>query len=123
MLSSFFSVVACSETQKPVVQMTNSQCKNTIEKQEWINRTFKQAKGELGDPTTVETFSMNDAVITEFRGKLEMLFPQSTPEYSSIWIKEASWKEGDCILTLWFKKQGDKWNVVDTLYWHKDTEF
>jgi len=119
----FLSFPACSDTTKLVTKMNASLCSTPVEKPEWMDKTFKQVEAKLGSASSKETFNMKDGPITEFRGKLEVLFPRSNPESQSIQINEASWMEGECVLTLWFRKMKDNWVVVDTLYWHKDSDF
>jgi len=103
--------------------MKKTECATMTEVREWLGKKLSQAVEKLGSSSIEKTFDMNDVVIDEFRGKLEVLFPLSSRGNEPKWIKETSWNQGDCILTLWFEKQGDNWIVVDTLRWHKDSEF
>jgi hypothetical protein len=114
---------ACISAKEMNDKMEKPICNDVNTKPEYLGKSFQVIKESKGSPQSEETFSMKDAIINEFRGKLEVLFPRSKPEYQSVVIKEATWHDQDCRLTLWFKKVKDGWVVVDTLYWHKGTEF
>ncbi len=118
-----FSVPARSSENITEEDMKNYECEKVAEVREWLGKKLSQAVKELGAFSNEETFDMNEVVINEFRGNLEVLFPLSTRGKESKWIKEASWNQGNCILTLWFEKQSGNWVVVDTLRWYKDREF
>lgn len=98
-------------------------CEKPIQQTAWMKKSFKYVVEKLGPPSSEEEFNMEDALMTEFRGNLENLFPKNNVERKKILVKEALWKQGECNLTLWFKKSDKDWDVIDTLYWHKDTEF
>lgn len=118
-----FSHSACSDTNQLDTEMQNIKRKITTEKREWLGKTFLEAQDKLGAFFNEDIFTMKDAIITEFRGNLEVLFPQSIPENSLIQIKEVSWKQEDGFLTLWFRNQESTWVVVDAYYWNKEAEF
>ncbi len=119
----FFSVPACSSENIMRENMKKYECERGVEVREWLGKKLSQTVKELGAFSNEETFDMNEVVIDEFRGNLEVLFPLSSRGKESQWIKEASWNQGDCILTLWFEKQDGSRVVVDALHWYKDREF
>lgn len=114
---------ACSSGEINMNVNSENACLTPAEKPEWLGKKLSDAVAKLGSPSAVDEFNMKEAIITEFRGKLEQLFPDARAGKETVIIKEASWQQGDCNLTLWFKKSGNSWEVVDTLYWHKDTDF
>lgn len=123
-IACFYSITVYADTSKLTTKMEKKEPKISTEKKKWLGKTFKQAETELGAPSSQETFYMKDAVITEFRGKLELLFPKSSHEYDLIRIKEVSWKLNDYFLTLWFvNKNNSDWVVADSFLWRKDSEF
>lgn len=118
-----YNLNACISAKEMSNKMKKPICNDVTSKPEYLGESFQVIEESKGNPQSEETFSMKDAIINEFRGKLEDLFPRSKPENQSVVIKEATWHDGDCRLTLWFKKDKDVWVVVDTLYWHKEMEF
>ncbi|NOQ64429.1 MAG: hypothetical protein GQ582_07945 [Methyloprofundus sp.] len=119
----FFSISAHSDANKLAIKMENEQSEKITKKREWLGVTFQQAENELGSLSNEEVFNMRDTLITEFRGKLELLFPKSIIKNDLIWIKEVSWNLKNCVLTIWFQKQKENWIAVDSLYWEKGSEF
>ncbi len=118
-----YSFVACSNTDDQTHNISNTECISPVLKPEWLGKTLQEAKQILSEPVKEESFSMGDVVINEFRGNLDVLLPRSISENNSIKVKEVYWLNDDCYLTIWFKQTGNKWIAIDTVYWHKNTDF
>lgn len=98
-------------------------CASNKKSVQWLGQSFSQALENLGAYSSEDEFDLRDTFISEFRGNLEVLFPDSTSDSQPVWIKEISWVGEVCVRTLWLKKNGDIWIVVDHLSWVKNSDF
>ncbi len=79
-------------------------CASNNKSAQWLGQSFSQALEKLGAYSSEDEFDLRNTVISEFRGNLAVLFPDSAVDSQSVWIKEVSWGAEVCVQTLWLKK-------------------
>lgn len=73
----------------------------------------------LGAPDSETRFPITDDV-SEFRVRL---LNHSLARDGSAEVREATWNEGDCRLTLWSVRQGANWRIIEWLRWTEGDQF
>lgn len=73
----------------------------------------------LGKPAGETQFALTHDV-TEFRVRL---LNHALPRDGSVRVREQSWAEGECRLTLWSVRQENRWRVIEWLRWSAGDAF
>lgn len=131
-LLSFFFFLGCSKKQTntksydsttdTISSHAPSLKKDYIEIKNIKNRSYKEIN-DIYTSVNEENFLLNNVVFTEFRIGLLNHFSKKELK-SSIQIKEMTWKLNTKEnYTIWFQLKNNDWQQVDTLTWHKDSEF
>jgi len=77
---------------------------------------------ELGEPAKKDSFKLGERQ-DEFRIELQNTYPLTNPENRDVQVREWTWEEKDCNLTLWFHQVDEGWVVFETMKWNDGTEF
>lgn len=84
--------------------------------------TENQVRVRFGPPTRRESFRVEERG-GEFYVGIQHAYPTTERKNRDVPIEEWTWTSGDCILTVWFHRPQGHWQVLDDVYWHKDTAF
>lgn len=95
-------------------------CDAPIETSEFNGRSLNEAHQLVGAPVSTDEFVLGEGV-TEFRVGLLNLF--SLEKDGQRIIREETWTDADCRLTLWSVQNGDIWSVRHGLIWPAEAEF
>ena len=83
-------------------------------------RHFDRAR--FGPPLRQGTYRVEE-LQGEFFAPLAKTYPTTDPKNRGVSLQQWTWTSGDCILTVWFHNPKETWEVLDDVYWHKDTAF
>lgn len=81
-----------------------------------------QVRSRFGPPAARESYRAVDRG-GEFYVGVQHAYPSTDRKNWDVPIEEWTWTSGDCILTVWFHNPKGTWEVLDDVYWHKDTAF
>ena len=84
--------------------------------------TSAQVLARFGQPQRQGTFRVEE-LQGEFFAPIANTYPTTEPRNRGVPLQQWTWTSGDCILTVWFHRPAGTWQVVDDVYWHKDTAF
>lgn len=87
---------------------------------DFAGQNAETAAAALGQPISDETFQLGKGM-NEFRIELQNVLP--LPANAALQVRERSWAEGDCRLTLWSTERGGKAQVVRAVRWPAGAEF
>ncbi|HLC28302.1 MAG TPA: hypothetical protein VJL07_02530 [Dehalococcoidia bacterium] len=88
----------------------------------FLDKTATEVSSELGEPAKKDSFKLGERQ-DEFRIELQNTYPLTNPENRDVQVREWTWEEKDCNLTLWFHQVDEGWVVFETMKWNDGTEF
>ncbi|QUL36507.1 hypothetical protein [Erythrobacter sp. JK5] len=103
-----------------MAQWKSNGCDTLAQTADYNGKSQQEAHDMLGEPSSTEQFLLGEGA-TEFRIGLLNVFSQEKDAGRT--IREETWVDGDCRLTLWLAQDDDVWSVRQGLVWPGDAEF
>jgi len=103
-----------------MTQWKSSSCHTPTQISDYDGKSLLEAHDLLGEPTSTEQFVLAEGT-TEFR--IGLLNVYSMEKDGQRMIREETWIDDDCRLTLWLAQDDDVWSVKQGLVWPAETEF
>ena len=125
-LSSFLGSCGVEEQTKvssvELVSFDDLDCYSGGTAYELIDKGLSEALEFYGEPITEVLLNLNNATLHEFRAPLINLRQEIDPaiEYP---MREITWGQGDCRLTVWAHTPSDSWAIYDAFFYDKEVEF
>jgi len=99
-----------------------SSCEKVEKVPRFLDKSAIEISSELGEPARKDSFKLRERQ-DEFRIELQNTYPLTDPRNRDVPVREWTWEEKDCNLTLWFHQVNEEWVVFETMKWNDGTEF